>query len=491
MRRALPICLLLLLCSPAACGRNGKRHTDWVEIRTPHFRILTDGSVERGSAVGAQLECSNEILSAKFVTDGNQPAPPLYVVAFRNASEMRQVAPLGEGEAVRLGGLFLDTGSGRFIGIDLSTQNLNHIVAHEYSHSLVSSAGGQRLPLWLQEGLAEVFAASVTGESEIFESGPPAKKIPAMQLLGFREDSHEYKEQAFHGAFYSQASLTAEYLWMDQEHKNRLLTYLELTRGGKPIEVAVQQAFQKSGAELNRAVAEFASQRRRARPAAKGSCTKVAGEIVPVSDLDAQARVAEFESQTAEHLDDAIHKLESILSENPKNEIALRGLAYGLWRRGDLKQASESFARAADANPTDANLLYLSAALDTDGAHDQPAKRQRMQTALLKAISLNPDFADAHHWLSLTYAWDGDYLAASNEGKRAVDLDPENQQFKFNLAAFYAHSQRWSEARGLCEGLAAATDKDVATQAKALLQSIEQANTARETNDISPGRGLQ
>ena len=181
--------------------------------------------------IGAQLECSRDFLADKFINDAKERPKPLYVIAFRNGSEMRQVAPLWKGEAVQLGGLVLESESGRFMAIDLSARNLNHVVAHEYSHVLLNSSG-EPLPLWLQEGLAEVFAASVTGESDTFESRPLAETIPATRLLSLREDSREYNEQAFHAAFYHEVSVTAEYLWMDPEHKKRLLTYLELTRGG-------------------------------------------------------------------------------------------------------------------------------------------------------------------------------------------------------------------------------------------------------------------
>jgi tetratricopeptide (TPR) repeat protein len=387
---------------------------------------------------------------------------------------MREVAPRWKGEAVRLGGLFLDGESGRFIAVDLSARNLNHIIAHEFSHSLVS-ATGEHLPVWLQEGLAEIFAAAATGESENTIRSL-TMQMPTTQLLALREDSPEYNEGAFHGAFYAQAALAADYLWTNQEKGKRLLAYIDLTRTGAPIEAAIQEAFQVSGAELSRAVLEFASQRRNGASAMQSSvCIPGSSELAPIPEIDARARIAEFEAQTADHREHAIHEFETILRQSPGHEIALRGMAYGLWQRGDVKQASEYFRLAVEANPVDGKLQYLSAVLNTDGAHDQPEHRQKMRALLLKAISLAPEFADAYHWLSLTYAWDGNYAAASNSALRALELDPRNEQFKYNIAAFFAHAQRWSEARGLCQELRGASDKEVALQSEALFKEIEHA----------------
>jgi tetratricopeptide (TPR) repeat protein len=464
--RAPLLLLLLAFCHiPAHAGDTTRN--DWIEVRTPHFTILSNGSVRRAGAVGIQLECAQEFLGDDSNHMQNSPKTPLSVIAFRRWSELEEVAPYWNGKPVRLGGFYKEGEAGRFIAIDLSAQDTDHIVAHEFTHA-TAKLNHNELPVWLHEGLAEFFANTLSGKS------PPTHRewIPLTSLFSIHSDSPEYNEMTSH-TFYAQASLVAEYLWTNPDRRRLIDKYLQLTESNVPVDAAIEQAFQVSSKELNGAIETFAQNHRRDASAARFACTQIAVETHPISYVDARARVIELKSLFAEHRTEAIREFSTILRNNPKNKGALRGISYALWQSGDVQMAAEYFRRAAEAIPGDPKLYFYSAVLDVSRAEHDPEARRRMRESLLNAIALESDFADALHWLSLTYAWDGDYRAAVSSGSRAVELDPGNDEFKFNLAAFDAHAQRWDESRELCAHLRTAPNKDVASRAELLLKQIE------------------
>jgi hypothetical protein len=63
---------------------------------------------------------------------------PLQIVAFRNAKEFRQFAPLWNGKPVQLAGMFQSGEDRSFIMLDMSTENPWSVVFHEYAHQLMN-----------------------------------------------------------------------------------------------------------------------------------------------------------------------------------------------------------------------------------------------------------------------------------------------------------------------------------------------------------------
>ena len=422
--------------------------------------------------VGAQLECLRE-LGSKVELGEDRSVRPLVVILFRRGNELWQFAPSYDGKPVKLQGLYQDGERRQFIAVDASLDALPHVVAHEYGHFLMG-ARERQYPLWLLEGLSENFAANATCESRSARKGAFGSQIKLTQLFSLRENSREYNEEDFHRQFYADASLATEYFWINSERKRDLQRYLELTRGGEPMEEAIRDSFHISGKELRRAIRDFAAQSVSPEVAARRCAGSTEMELLPVSDLDARADLAEFKAQVAGHLPEAIKDFEAILRESPGHPIALRGLAYASWKRGDTVSATTYFRLAAIADPADPLLPYLYAVmLRSQGADKDAVLRREMQSALRSSIALKSDFADAHHWLSLSYGWDAEFPAASQEAMKALELDPNNEQFKYNLAAFYARSQRRSEALLLCQELRSAADKNVASRAEVLSQELE------------------
>jgi tetratricopeptide (TPR) repeat protein len=58
-----------------------------------------------------------------------------------------------------------------------------------------------------------------------------------------------------------------------------------------------------------------------------------------------------------------------------------------------------------------------------------------------KAIALEPDYADYHYKLSITYARSNKLEKALNRAKHAVRLEPDNESYRFHLQYLYAREK--------------------------------------------------
>jgi len=110
----------------------------WVEVRSPHFSVITDAGERRGREVATRFEQMRAVFG-RLMTNAKVNTPiPLQIVAFRNTKELRQVSPLWHGKPVELAGLF-QSGSDRcFIMLDMSLENPWSVVFHEYAHQLMN-----------------------------------------------------------------------------------------------------------------------------------------------------------------------------------------------------------------------------------------------------------------------------------------------------------------------------------------------------------------
>src|SRR5215471_3609020 len=80
--------LLIWLCLPArAADKN------WTEVRSPHFRVLTDGSDQDARRVAREFEQMRGAMSEVFPGVRLDSGVPLLVLVPRDESSMKYLAP--------------------------------------------------------------------------------------------------------------------------------------------------------------------------------------------------------------------------------------------------------------------------------------------------------------------------------------------------------------------------------------------------------------
>ena len=98
---ALVGCLITIGIVPMFAGES-----QWVEVRSPHFSVVTDGGEKRGREVAIRFEQMRAVFGALMSKGKVNLAGPLQIVAFRNTKELRQFAPLWNGKPTQVAGLF-------------------------------------------------------------------------------------------------------------------------------------------------------------------------------------------------------------------------------------------------------------------------------------------------------------------------------------------------------------------------------------------------
>jgi len=251
----------------AVVGSGWAGDAQWVEIKSPHFSVVTDAGEKRGREVAVRFEQMRAVFGTLLVkTNVNLPVP-LQIVAFRNTKEMRQFAPLFRGKPTEVAGLFEYSDDRSFILLDMSTVDPWQTVFHEYAHQLLNgNTTGQVQPRF-DEGFAEYFSTIKVSGKEADIGFPPANDVeilrenhwfPIADLFRVQQNSSTYNESGDHrSVFYAESWLVMHYLY-DKQLLIKAAPYFDLALDHHiPVEQAISQAFGMTAADWDKALRNY------------------------------------------------------------------------------------------------------------------------------------------------------------------------------------------------------------------------------------------
>jgi TolB-like protein len=154
---------------------------------------------------------------------------------------------------------------------------------------------------------------------------------------------------------------------------------------------------------------------------------------------------------SAEGLERAIEYFERALDLDPDFALAYSGLAdtymvqtqgWGLAPRDVFPQAREAAERALELDPTlaEAHTSLGGVLLFYDWDFEAA------EAAFRRAIELNPNYAQAPHWLGISLYSRARFAEASQAVERALALDPQSTYVKMNVGYLLYISRRYEQA---------------------------------------------
>ena len=146
----------------------------WTEVTSPHFRVLTDGSGRDGRKVAHEFEQMRYVFALRFNNAKIETGAPLTIIAARDGSTFHTLEPaVWKAQGDRIAGLFHHGWEKQFaiVRLDSWGDNGQVVVYHEYTHSILH-ANTLWLPIWLDEGMAEFYAYTRFQGDRIYVGAP-------------------------------------------------------------------------------------------------------------------------------------------------------------------------------------------------------------------------------------------------------------------------------------------------------------------------------
>jgi len=400
----------LLLCVVASATLHAQ--IKFTRIDSPHFELYTDGAKGRAVEILEHFERVRSFFAQTINPRQSPQKPKIVVLNSRNT-----FAAFVERR----------TTAAYFIGLphrDLivigppATAEDQRIITHEYTHLLVHQAD-MRIPLWMNEGIAEVYSTLQPVGAKM-RVGMPINS----HLLRLRRDwleidkvlnAETYGGEEHAGTFYAMSWAIAHMMMLEDDLRVKWSRFLQALEKGMPAEQALKRSYGLTPQQLEQHVQGY-----------------IRGKNVNVVDFDfkwdewkekPQPRPAtELENGltmidlhlSGKNREPAIRNAEKVAAAFPQAPEPWEALATAQLQEANFDGAGAAIRQAFEHGSTNPNLLARGASLTAD----RPMARRMLD----RAIATEGENAEALLQLAAWHIQDRDYAAAFAAVRRVKNL---------------------------------------------------------------------
>ena len=493
--------LLLTVCP--AFGQSDDTPVEqrpWFVAQTAHFNIYSCGSVQDTYRLAGQMEqfCrAYSLLAGKDAVE----SPPIIVLAFPDHDSMKPFLPLYNGQPGNIAGFFTRGSDENLIVLSLPSADSPDmdVIFHEYAHLLLRR-NEEAWPLWLKEGMAEVYSTFKVLGNHVEIARPIDRHLetlaneplmPLDELFSVGRDSAQYNEATRQGMFYAESWLLTLYLMAGDSPilRERFAQYTPLLKQGESPVQAFTNALGVSLPTMQAELKRYAQAGRftpivlRLNGTIATPVTITSRRVTPVEILfrfgDEQLHIG--------RMDSAASWFKQAQQLAPASPLPYEGLALLAEEQDNAGEALSDLQQAAKLGPLSyvAHYVYAKEKYhETVHGENMYGRIEGDQAAevrgeLKKSIALMPSFGPAHELLGFFEMVQGDNLALSEQQLQyAIQLEPENQSYQFTLAQVQLSEHELDAARRTLQPLLLLPNVDPKLRASAqtLSQQINGAN---------------
>lgn len=401
----------------------------WIRLRTANFEVITPQGEKKARETALYFEQLREFFLSYWKTKAD-PGTPVRIIVFGNEKQYEPFRPHKTAAGYFQHGVDRD-----WIVIGGNQPGWERIICHEYTHLMVKQTG-LSFPLWLNEGLAEVYSTFkpvgdkvqigdlIPGHFYAVQSG----WVPVPRLLEVTHDAPEYNGKGT-AEFYAGSWGLTHMLMLSQQNRKSYGPVLINLIAGKPISEALAAAsltpqqldndlrnYLKQNDRFYAGLIPFKSQR---------STASWTSERMAKQDVD--AALALLQVNVIGKDADAKSRLAKL---DPASWQGQEALGYSAWRQNDTTVAYGHFQKAIQLGATSAKLHYDAAR----AALYSGAKQEDSITYLKKAIELYPEWVEAKLQLMDQFIYLGKYGQALAVGSEFKSISPRQASRLFRAS---------------------------------------------------------
>jgi len=381
----------------------------WICLHSENFELFTTSDERSGHDALVFFEqvrrAFTEILGIKL-----PERKPTTILAFRNEQAFAPYRPQNN-----LAAYSMSMPGRDFIVMQDLVPEHYPIGLHEFTHVIIGQAG-IKLPVWLEEGFAELYSTLKPAGRKIFLGHVIPAQLQQVQagLIDLREvlradrQSSLYHDDDRIGIYYGESWALAHMLKFSEKYSPRFDRVLDAIGRGDSSEQALQAVYGETIEQIQLDLTAYVHGSHFREGVINGKLDKPVGDPkrVPVDQVNLGVLLAAIEVRGPKR-QDAINKLQELIDANPGNLTPLEVLAWIRLAGNDAQAAVTSFLRAFEAGTRDPNLCFQF------------------------AIKMRPVIPDS------------DYVAAL---RRAVEIDPSFPAAQMQLAAYAFNKHDYAEA---------------------------------------------
>lgn len=479
----------------------------WLRVEGPSVTVYSDDDEATARRVALNFEALRAVVTRVTGMNARGARPTrVYVFAGERAFRPYREAAFGPGKDVA--GFFFDTRDASLIALQSGARSDPYrTIYHEAMHELVTANYGD-VPVWLGEGLAELYSTFRLDGGKAIVGLPVGEHIEWLeeaawmslpQLFAVDLASREYNENLRAGTLYAQSWGLVHFLMLGPpERRAQLPKFLDALRAGKPQDEAFRAAFATTHDRLVKEMREHL-----ARPPyitfTLAELQLPEPRVTELAREDALAALGELVMhggpQGAAY---ARAHFDAALAARPGHPAAEAGLGLLLEREGRREDAAARYRKAVAADPANELaqsrlgqlLVHLPAPSAAAGA--VPPTIAEARGALQRAIALLPTRAASHQALGMSYLHTAEDPAPGVAALETALKLGAGEEAIYGLVVLYLRQGRRAEAQKLVDVLARSAGPDLLRHARQALvvDELRQADELTAQGKVTEAEAL-
>ncbi len=435
--RSTVFALLLVATLPLPAADEAEKER-WTRLRTLEFELSTSA----GEKTGKETLLQFEQVRGFFLNIWPERAAadvPLRILVFKTREQFAPYTALHREAAY-----FTSTSRGDYIVMaDPSPESYN-IAVHEFFHLIVRRSG-LNIPVWLNEGLAEVYSTlrPARGGVAVGDLIPERMESLKGQWLSFEtltsvdSKSPIYSEGDRVGVFYGESWALAHMLFLAPEYSPDFPKFVNALNAGKTSAEACRIAFGRSSAQVLDDLHNYFGRKRIYGTVFETGLGKAEAkpEVTTLPAFDTRLMLADL-LLAIHRFDDAKRELLQLEREQPARPEPHESLGLLAGQQQDRESARHYFEKAFAAGEADPRICFELALMEREA-------RQSPETfipMLERAVNKKPDYTEALVQLGLAQSRARQYESAIATLLRIHDVKKEQAAPVFTGLA-YAYLQ--------------------------------------------------
>jgi TonB family protein len=497
--RAAILLSLFLSLSYSSVAQNNS----WLQVRTPHFLIVTNSNEKDGRGTAKQFEVMRSVFQRVFADADLDTPEPIPVLAVTDKSTLNDLVPLqylGQGQ-LHVAGYFVSYPERTYVLVwtNAPEQHPYAAVYHEYAH-FVFSRTQQWMPLWLSEGIASFYQNTEIlndkvqlGKADAYMQHVLEKNalLPLPTLFAIDTHSPYYQKEDQGTVFYAESWALIHYLKDNDalENTNHINDYLQMVQTEDPV-AAAREAF----GDLDQLLTEL----RKYIASPSYAISEISGstdvdessfEVRPISMADTNNLRAEFLSYVGRYSDARV-LLQRILREDPQNAAAYTTSCHIDVLEREFDEARKLCQQAIKFDPNDFLAHYWFGVASLKQTTLAKAELETVAENLRSVIKIKPMFAPAYDALALFYVSRGTHLTDAQElVTHAVELLPGAPEVRADQAqVLFSLNKRKEALDTLQVALKYAHTPEQAAAVETVMKAMQDAEAVEEKSRSQPVR---
>ena len=468
----------------------------WINVTTKNFNIVSNADERDTRELAQKLEQFRFVFSQLFNIKAAGTVP-VTVMVFKSDGAFTPFKPLYNGKPKNTAGYFQPGKDENVIALNIAGNELRPmaVIFHEYTH-LLTSFSAREWPLWLSEGIAELYSTFDVKKNEVTLGVPVSshvfllrenKLMPLAGLFSVDHKSPEYNEGKKQGIFYAQSWALAHYLMFGDKsvRQPQLVKFVALLMSGVSGDEAFREALKTDFASIEKELRRYVGNDKYNDMIYTLANTQVETEMAarPLDDAEVQFYLGNLLFRV-HRADEAEAYFKRAAELDPSLARPYEGLGFLAMQRNRYAEAKEHFKKAiANGSRNHLAHYHYADALRHEGMESSgglisrlnPDKVKTIVEELKTSIKLMPTFAYSYELLGFVRLDTGENLEEGEQMlKQALRLEPQNKHFSLSLAHMQVRKQDYAAARKILEPLLAAEDESsVKVEAASIMNLID------------------